>query len=146
VSLTTRKSGRGSLKQYELTNLLFFLGLIIALGVLVAFVFNHYRTLNQAPPEEDAVGVLSDAWDSGSDVGMFYLGTKISETSYQYRSRIEIPVTDDGFLKELFSLPGVEEVTINQKIIMLKKSTSARWETISPGVRRIVNSHLHSHY
>jgi hypothetical protein len=144
--LTNRKSGRGTLQQYELANLIFFLVLIVALGVLVALVFNHYRTLDQGPSDEGDIGVVSEALDSTSDVGMFYLGTKIAETNYRYQSRIEIPVTDDGFLKELFSLPGVEGVTINQKTIMLKKNSSARWETISPGVRRIVSKHLHIHY
>jgi hypothetical protein len=79
-------------------------------------------------------------------MGMLYLGTKISEATFRYQSRIDIPVTDDGFLKELFSLPGVEEVTMNQKTLMLRKNSSARWETISPEVRRIVNNHLHIHY
>jgi hypothetical protein len=144
--LTNRKSGRGTLAQYELTNLLFILVLIVALGVLVALVFNHYRTLDQGPSDERDIGVVSEALDSTSDVGIFYLGTPISQTNFNYRSRIEIPVTDDGFLKELFSLPGVESVTINQKTIMLKKNSSARWEKISPGVRRIVSTHLHIHY
>jgi hypothetical protein len=144
--LATRKSGRGTLQQYELTNLLFFLVLIVALAVLVALVFNHYRTLGEGPSGDENPGILSEAVDAASDVGMFYLGTKISETSHRYQSRIDIPVTDDGFLKELFSLPGIDEVTINQKTVMLKKSSSARWETISPGVRRIVSSHLHIHY
>jgi hypothetical protein len=144
--LATRKSGRSTLEQYELTNLLFFLVLIVALGVLVALVFNHYRTLDDGPSGDENPGIVSEALDPASDVGMYYLGTKISEISCRYRSRIEIPVTDDGFLKELFSLPGIEEVTINQKTIMLKKSSSARWEAISPGVRRIVSNHLHIHY
>jgi hypothetical protein len=146
VSLATRKSGRGTLQEYEFTNLLFFLLIIIALGIVVALVFNHYRTLGEEPSEEEGVGVVSDALDSTSDLGMFYLGTKISETNYRYRSRIEIPVTDDGFLKELFSLPGVEEITINKKTIMVKKYASARWDPISAGMRRIVNNHLHIHY
>jgi hypothetical protein len=144
--LTTRKFGRGTLAQYELTNLLFFLVLIVALGVLVALVFNHYRTLEDGPSDDDNLGVVSEALDAASDVGLFSLGTKISEISYRYQSRIEIPVTDDGFLKELFSLPGIEEVAINQKTILLKKNSSARWEAISPGVRRIVSNHLHIHY
>jgi hypothetical protein len=144
--LATRKFGRGTLRQYELSNLLFFLLLIIALGVLVAVVFNHYRMLGQEPSDEEGIGVVSETLDSTSDLGVFYLGTKISETSYQYRNRIDIPITDDGFIKELFSLPGVAEISINQKTIMLKKSTSARWEAISPGVRRIVSNHLHIHY
>jgi hypothetical protein len=144
--LTNRKSGRGTLQQYELTNLLFFLVLIVALGVLVAVVFNHYRMPEEGASDEESPGVVSESLSQASDVGMFYLGTKISELSCQYRNRIDIPVTDDGFLKDLFSLPGVEEVTINQKTILLKKSPSARWEAISPGVRRIVGNHRHLHY
>jgi hypothetical protein len=146
VHLKTPKSGRGSLKRYELTNLLFFLGLIVALGVLVSFVFHHYGTANQEPSEEADLGVISDAVDPGSDIGMFYLGTKLSETNLQYQSRIQIPGTDDGLIAELFALPGVDEVTVNQKIIMVKKSASSQWEGIRPGVRRIVKNHLHIHY
>jgi hypothetical protein len=144
--LATRKSGRGTLEQYELTNLLFFLVLIVALGVLVALVFNHYRTLDDGPSGDENPGIVSEALDASSDVGLFYLGTKVAETSHRYQSRIDIPVTDDGFLKELFSLPGIDEVTINQKTIMLRKNSAARWETISPGVRRIIGAHLHIHY
>jgi hypothetical protein len=144
--LATRKSGRGTLEQYELTNLLFILVLIVALGVLVALVFNHYRTLDDGPSGDENPGIVSEAFDASSDVGMLYLGTKISENSHRYQSRIDIPVTDDGLLKELFSLPEIDEVTINQKTIMLKKSSSARWEAISPAVRRIVGNHLHIHY
>jgi hypothetical protein len=40
----------------------------------------------------------------------------------------------------------VEELTINQKVIMLKKNTATNWESIQPGVRRIVKEHLHLHY
>ena len=90
--------------------------------------------------------MVSDAVGAGSDVGIFYLDTKLSETTRQYRSRLEIPVTDDGLVRELFALPGVEEVTIDQKVIMIKKNGSARWESIQPGVRRIVKDHLHIHY
>jgi len=144
--LKSSRAGRRSLKKYEITNLLFFLAIIVALGVLVSIVFRYYGTRNEAPASESDMGVVSDSLSAGSDVGLFYLGTKLSETSQQYRSRLEIPVTDDGLVKELFSLPGVEEVTINQRIIMLKKSTSSRWENIQPGVRRIVKGHLHIHY
>jgi hypothetical protein len=49
-------------------------------------------------------------------------------------------------VRELFALPGVEEITIDQKVIMIKKNGSARWEGIQPGVRRIVKDHLHIHY
>jgi hypothetical protein len=139
-------SGRKSLRKYEVTNLLFFLGLILGLGILVTFVFRHYGTRNQVIEEESDLGVVSEALSDASDVGLFYLGTKISETQRQYRSRLEIPVTDDGLLKELFDLPGVDEVTLDQRILIIRKSGSVRWDAIRPGVRRIVSNHLHIHY
>jgi hypothetical protein len=132
--------------KYEFANLLFFLVLIIALGVGVAFVFRYYGTRNTEPEREADLGVVSDALSAGSDVGMFYLGTKLSETSQQFRSRLEVPVTDDGLIKDLFDLPGVEEVTLDQRIIVIRKDTATRWESIQPGVRRIVKAHLHIHY
>jgi hypothetical protein len=144
--LKSPKAGRRSLKKYELTNLLFFLCVIAALAILVTFVFRFYGTRNEAPSEEADLGVVSDSLGAGSDVGIFYLGTKLSEANLQYRSRLDIPSTDDGLVRELFALQGVEEVTINQKMIMLRKATSSRWESIQPGVRRIVKAHLHIHY
>jgi hypothetical protein len=144
--LAPSKAGRRSLKKYEITNLLFFLTLIIGLGVLVTFVFRYYGTRNQEPAGDDGLGVVSEALNPGSDVGMFYLGTKLSETTYHYRNRLEIPATDDGLIGELFSLPGVEEITLDQRIIILRKSPSAHWERIQPEVREIVKRHLHLHY
>ena len=144
--MKTPKAGRRSLKKYEIANLLFFLTIIVALGILVSFVFRYYGTRNQEGPGESERGVISDSLSDASDVGMFYLGMKLSETSHQYRSRLEIPVTDDGLLRDLFALPGVEEVTINQRIIIIRKSTSIRWDSIRPGVRQIVKEHLHLHY
>jgi hypothetical protein len=143
--LARSRSGR-SLKKYELYNLIFFLVLIVALGGVVTLVFRHYGKGDQPESDESVVGVVSDAVSPGSDVGLFYLDTKLSETTKQYRSRLEIPATDDGLVRELFALPGIEEVTIDQKIIILKKNGSARWESIQPGVRRIVREHLHIHY
>lgn len=140
------RSGRRSLKKYEIANLLFFVVLIFALGIGVTFVFRYYGTRGTGPQEESDLGVVSDALSPTSDVGMFYLGTKLSETSHQYRSRLEVPVTDDGLLKEMFDLPGVEEITLDQRIIVIRKANAARWEGIQPGVRRIVKSHLHLHY
>jgi hypothetical protein len=140
--LKTSKAGRRSLKKYEITNLLFFLAIIVALGILVTFVFRHYGTRGQLIPDEAKAGVVSEVTDPGSDIGIFYLGARISETSRQYRSRLEIPVTDEGLVRELFDLPGVEEVTINQRVIMLKKNAAAGWNSITPGVHRIVKNHL----
>ncbi len=139
------RSGK-SLKGYELSNLLFFLVLIAAFGILVTFVFRHYGKGDGDLSDESAVGVVSDAVSPGSDVGLFYLDTKLSESTRRYRSRLEIPPTDDGLVRELFALPGIEEVTIDQKVIILKKNGSARWDNIQPGVRRIVKEHLHIHY
>ncbi len=143
--MSKSRSGR-SLKKYELTNLLFFLTLIVALGVLVTFVFRYYGKRDLETSSGSAVGVLSDAVDIGTNVGIFYLDTKLSETTRQYRSRLEVTATDDGLMRELFSLPGVEEITIDKKVIMIKKNGSARWEGIQSGVRRIVKDHLHIHY
>jgi hypothetical protein len=143
-----KKSGasRRSLKKYEITNLLFFLTLIIALGVLVVFVFRYYGTRNQEVASESGAGVLYDNLNPASDMGIFYLGTTLSQTTLQCRNRIEIPATDDGLIRDLFSLDGVDEVTVNQRMIIIRKNSVARWEGISPGVRQIVKNHLHLHY
>jgi len=143
--LKTSRGGR-SLKKYERSNLLFFLFIIVALGTLVSFVFHHYGTRNMGIAEDSDPGVISESVSSVSDVGLFYLGTKLSERTIECRSRLEIPVTDDGLLKELFALPGVEEVTLNQKVIVIRKTSSTGWERIQPGVRRIVKEHLHIHF
>jgi hypothetical protein len=140
------KKNRRSLKKYELTNLLFFLTLIIALGVLVTVVFRHYGTRNIETDDGSVAGVVSDQLNPDSDVGMFYLGTKLTESSRQYRSSLDIPVTDDGLVRDLFSLPGVEEVTVDQRMIIVRKNTGYRWEGIQPGVRQIVKNHLHIHF
>jgi hypothetical protein len=139
-------AGRRSLQKYEIQNLLFFLALIVALGVLVTFVFRSYGTRGQKPEDESAAGVISDQLNPASDMGVFYLGTKLTERSCQYRNRLEIPVTDDGLVRELFDLPGVEEITIDQRMIIITKDSGARWEAIQPGVRRVVKNHLHIHY
>jgi len=143
--LKTSRGGR-SLKKYERSNLLFFLFIIVALGTLVSFVFRHYGTRNMEIAEDSDPGVISESVSAASDVGLFYLGTRLSERTIECRSRLEIPVTDDGLLKELFALPGVEEVTLNQKVIVIRKSSSMGWERIQPGLRRIVKEHLHIHF
>jgi hypothetical protein len=140
------KKNRRSLKKYELTNLLFFLTLIISLGVLVTVVFRHYGTRNMPTDDESEAGVISDQLNPVSDIGVFYLGTKLTEISHVYRNSLDIPVTDDGLARDLFNLPGVEEITIDQRMIIVKKNTGVRWEGIQPGVRQIVKNHLHIHY
>lgn len=144
--MTDSRAPKRSLKKYEITNLLFILVLILALGVLVTFVFRYYGQRGMESSGDNAVGVVSDAVGAGSDVGAFYLDTKLSETIHLYRSAMEVPVTDDGFIRALFALPGVEEVRIDQKVLMITKYNSARWEPIQSGVRRIVKDHLHLHF
>jgi hypothetical protein len=144
--LTKSGASRRSLKKYEVTNLIFFLCLISALGILVTFVFRHYGSRNKVVSEGGERGIVSEGLYPGSDIGMFNLGTKLFETSRQYRSRLQIPVTDDGFLKELFDIPGIEEVTVDQRSIMIKKESSVPWESIRPRVQQAVMGHLHMHY
>ena len=139
-------SGRRSLKKYELTNLLFFLTLIVALGIMVTFVFRYYGNRNMGPPDADERGIVAESFYAGSDIGMFQLGTKIFQTSHQYSNPLDIPVTDDGLLKDLFAIEGVEEVMVDQRSIMIKKEASVPWEKIKPRVQEIVLEHLHLHY
>ena len=139
-------SGRKSLKKYEIYNLLFFLGLILVLGTLVTFVFRSYSTRNESDSGDGERGVVSEVVTDGSDIGMFYLGTKIYETSGQYQSLMEVPVTDDGFLKELFSIPGVAGLTVDRRSLMIRKYPSATWNTIRPAAHQIIERHLHLHY
>lgn len=139
-------AGRRSLKKYELTNLLFFLTLIIALGIVVTFVFRYYGNRDRGIAADGERGIVAEAFYPGSDIGMFQLGTKIFQASHQYGSILEIPVTDDGLLKELFAIEGVNEVVVDQKSIMIKKETSTPWEKIKPRVQEVVLRHLHLHY
>lgn len=144
--MATKGSGRKSLKKYEIYNLLFFLGLIVVLGALVTFVFRSYSTQNESDSGSGEEGIISEVVSDGSDIGMFYLGSRIYETGGQYRSLLDVPVTDDGFLKELFAIPGVAGITVERKSLMIRKYPSATWETIRPAVRRTIERHLHLHY
>jgi hypothetical protein len=137
---------RRSLKKYEITNLLFFLVLMIALGVLVFFVFRYYGNGGRTSEEDSAPGIVSEAVSEGTNVGIFYLGTRLTETTHQYQSRLQISATDDGLIRDLFSLPGVEEITLNPTTLLIKKNGSVRWESIQSGVRTIVGNHLHQHF
>jgi len=138
---------KDALKSYEGTNLLFFLGVIVALGMVVGWVFHSYKSKNDKPLRSrvEELGVVSEVVSSTSGTCLLYLGTKLSETNHTYRSPAEIPVTDDGLVRGFFSLPGVTEVVVDQRLIVLRKSPAARWEEIQPGAREIVRNHLHMH-
>jgi len=144
--LAKQGAGRKSLKRYEVYNLLFFLSLILVLGALVTFVFRSYSTRNESDSGSSEKGIISEVVSDGSDIGVFYLGTKIFEVSSQYQSLLDIPVTDDGFLKELFSIPGVAGITVDRRSVMIRKYPSATWKDILPAVHQAIERHLHLHY
>lgn len=137
---------KGSLKSYEGTNLLFFLGFIIILGVFVSYVFQIYRTAGLRPPKEtDEKGILSEVISTTAESGLFYLGTKLSESSRVYRKLGDIPASDDGLVSGLLAISGVVEVQVDQRLIVLRKAPSAHWEEIQPQAREVIGKHLHSH-
>jgi hypothetical protein len=133
-----------SLKGYEFTNLLFLLGLIVVLGAICTVVYV------QLTKEQNVVEVLDPGVSSeqiNEDIALFYLeGFRIVEMTRQYRSRLEIPVTDDGLLRDLYALPGVEEITVQPQLIMVKKNGTTEWKDLRGRIRDIINNHLHSHY
>jgi len=132
------------LRSYEWTNLLFFLLLIVALGVFVAIVFRIYSTPEESPAKSED-GILSEIVAPGSDICIFYVGSRLTDVSRKYQSRLQIPPTDDGLVKGLFDIPGVIGVTIDQRMVMISKSPEARWEAIQPGAREVIRNHLHLH-
>jgi len=134
-----------SLKGYEFTNLLFFLVLIIVLAGGCWLVFYHIGTKDRVVVVEIDPGIASE--ETSEDISLFYLeGFHIVGTSRTYRSRLEIPSTDDGLVRSLFDLPGVEEIVIEPQLIILKKNGATSWDKLREPVRGIIKSHLHSHY
>lgn len=135
---------KNSLKGYEFTNLLFLLGLIVALGVVCTVVYVQL-TKDRSAVKVVEPGISSE--QTNEDIAVFYLqGFRIAEITRQYRSRLEIPVTDDGLIRDLFDLPGVEEITMQPELIMIKKNGSVQWKDLSRSVRGVVENHLHPHY
>jgi len=136
---------KGSLKGYEFSNLLFFLGLIIVLGGGCWWVLYHYGTKDRIVVVDPDPGISSELIND--DIAAYYLeGFRIVGVTRQYRSRLEIPSTDDGLIRGLFDLPGVEELTIQPQLVMLKKNGTVSWDILSGQIRDILNNHLHSHY
>jgi len=143
-----KKARRRSLKGYEGANLLVFLFVMVALGVFVSWVFQYYKSAGERAPStsDDHKGIVSEALAPGSDVGIFYLDTNVSPTTRQYQNRLEIPPTDDGLVQGLFDITGVVGVVVDQKLIMIQKSPSVRWEAIRPAAREVISNHLHMHH
>ncbi len=139
--------GKNILKKYEWTNLLFFIVVMMALGVFVALVFQSYSNPDRGRSKKsgEGSGIVSVVVAPGSDTCIFYLGTMISPASRTYRSRMEIPATDDGLISGLFAITGVETVVVDRQLIMINKSPSARWEAIQPQAKEVISRHLHMH-
>jgi hypothetical protein len=138
--------GRRRLKKYEIKNLVFFLSFIVALGVLGAFVFKSYKDRDLVPPKPfDPNGILNEFISPTADSCYFHLGTRLTESTQRYHSPKDIPAADDGLIKGLFSISGVVEVVVDQKLVVLQKSPKAHWEEIQPAAREILTAHLHMH-
>jgi len=135
-----------TLKGYESKNLIFFLCFILALGGVGAFVFHTFKEKDK-PPEKpfDPKGILSEVISTVSDSCYFYLGTDVSPSTRTYHNRREIPAKDDGLVKGLFDTPGIVEVVIDKKLIVLTKDPKAHWEAIQPPARELIKAHLHIH-
>ena len=138
--------GRRRLKKYEIKNLMFFMGFILALGILGAFVFQSFKDRDKVPEKPfDPNGILSEFVSPTADSCYFDLGTALSESTRKYRTRQDIPATDDGLIKSLFDIPGVLEVVVDQKRVILQKTPKGHWEEIRPAAREILTAHLHMH-
>ena len=137
---------RGSLRGYEFSNLLFFLGLIVVLGCGCGWVLYHYGTKNRQAVVIIEPGISEE--HTTGDIAVFYLeGFNIVGTTRRYMGRLEIPVTDEcGFIRSLFDQPGIEEITIQPQSIIVKKNGTVGWDKLSSPIRGIINDHLHFHY
>ncbi len=137
---------RGTLKGYEVQNLVVFLCFILGLGGLGAFVFVSYRDKDKVPPKEiNTNGILNEVVSSTSNSCYFYLEMELTQSTHKYHNKQDIPATDDGFAKGLFDIPGVIEVTIDKSMVVLQKSPKAHWEEIRPLARDIIGAHQHMH-
>ncbi len=130
------------LRQYEATNLLFFLAFVLALGAFVAFVFKSYKDSGKGAEDEANSGIVSEVVAPSTESCMYYLSTRVSETSHRYRTALEIPPNDSGLVRDLFAIPGVIEVLVAQRLIVVQKSPSARWELIQPRAREVIEHYL----
>jgi len=140
-------SNKNKLIAYELKNLAFFVVLILVLGFFVTWVMQNYKIRGKdwASEPEGEKGILSEAVSPVGDTCIFYVGTNLSELTLKYGNRMEVPVTDDGFIAGFFDIAGLTNVVVNKKTVMIQKSPSATWEKIQPLARELITKHLHPH-
>jgi len=136
--------GKNILKRYEGMNLLFFLGFILILGGFVFYIFHSYKSENDklTRAAEVDTGIQSVVLSTVTNSCLFYLADKLANQSHTYRSPQEIPVNDDGLLKDLFSISGVTQVVMEEKLIVVSKSPSSHWETIQPSAKEVIINYL----
>jgi hypothetical protein len=132
---------RRALGRYEVQNVLFFMCFIAALAILGGFVFLHYRDRGLEPPKEiDPSGILNEIVSSTQCI--FVTGSKLTDTAQKYHTLKDVPAADT-LARNLFKIPGVIEVTVDQQTIVLLKAPKAHWEEIRPQAREIIDKHLH---
>ena len=143
--MSTRK--RNALRSYEGANLLFFLIFILALGLFVAWFMRSFKSPNAVDPVDFSKdpGIVAELDTAGPDTHIFYVGTKLTESSRRCTNPLEIPVMDDGLFRDLLAISGVVEVTVDQRMVTLQKAPSASWPGIKREARAIINRHLHMH-
>ena len=138
--------GRGTLKRYELQNLILFLCFILALGGIGSVVFQKYKNKDK-PPEKpfNDKGILNEFISQTSSSCYFNVGSELTESEHTYRTQHDIPANDDGFIKGLLGIPGVVTVTVHPRVVVLQKEPKGHWEEIQPAARTVINAHLHLH-
>jgi hypothetical protein len=139
------KASRGKpLKGYEATNVLFLIFFVSAMALFVSWVFVTFRSPNRLPEPEDRAVILEEIVAPDGDSCVFHVGTNVTNGSRAYRSPLDIPVTDDGFVRSLFQA-GIAEVNLEPRIVMLRKYPNGNWGALQPKAREIITNHLHLH-
>ncbi|MFB3903908.1 MAG: NifU N-terminal domain-containing protein [Acidobacteriota bacterium] len=132
--------GRKTLRKYEGLNLVLLLMAVVGLTVFSTWVFQSYSNPDEG--DDSRKEILSEVF-TDSDVCMFTVGAQLTHTSHRYGSPAEI-ITSDPLARKLFGIPGIVEVSIHQKSVVLRKLPSARWEAIRPAARGVITDYLNS--
>jgi hypothetical protein len=130
--------GRKSLVRYEWVNLVLLLFAVVALALFATWVFQRYSNPDDGSASEAVI--ISEAVVD-ADICMFTVGTRLTHTVRHYRNPAEIR-TDDPLGRKLFGVPGVAQVIINPKSVVIYKLPSARWEVVQSSARGIISDYL----
>ncbi len=130
--------GRKSLVRYEWVNLVLLLFAVVTLALFATWVFQRYSNPD-AGTASKAVIISEAVVDA--DICMFTVGTRLTHSVRHYRSPAEIRM-DDPLGRKLFGVPGVAQVIINPKSIVIYKLPSARWEAVQSSARGIISDYL----